>query len=139
MEGADKAVAEALKQFAWVEEVPISITVCDDKGIILAMNKRSRNTFSNGEKSLIGKSLFDCHPPHAKAKIENLMKTHETNAYTIEKAGVKKLIYQAPWFNEGVFGGLVELSMVIPTEMPHFIRTPPPAGAPSGHPGDAPK
>ena len=58
------------------------------------------------------------------------MKTHGTNAYTIEKAGVKKLIYQAPWFHDGgVFGGLVELSMVIPMEMPHFIRTPPPAAA----------
>ena len=56
-----------------------------------------------------------------------MMKTHETNAYTIEKAGVKKLIYQAPWFRaDGAFGGLVELSMVIPAEMPHFVRTPAP-------------
>lgn len=108
-------------------------------------------TFQKGEESLIGKNLMDCHPPHARAKvcltfflffflltswftlhwaqtqIEEMMKTHETNAYTIEKAGVKKLIYQAPWFREGVFGGLVELSMVIPMEMPHFVRTPPKA------------
>ena len=48
-EGADKAVAEVLKQFAWVEEVPISITVCDDKGIILSMNKRSRDVCFNKE------------------------------------------------------------------------------------------
>ena len=102
-------------------------------------------TFQKGEASLIGKNLMDCHPPHARAKvcffsffsvgtmpsshethgqIEEMMRTHETNAYTIEKAGVKKLIYQAPWFRDGVFGGLVELSMVIPMEMPHYVRTP---------------
>lgn len=109
-------------------------------------------TFQKDEVSLIGKNLMDCHPPHARAKvcflfsspfffffltvgtmpsshvaygqIEEMMRTHETNAYTIEKAGVKKLIYQAPWFRDGVFGGLVELSMVIPMEMPHYVRTP---------------
>ncbi len=47
---------------------------------------------------------------------------HEKNVYTIEKKGKKKLIYQAPWFLDGAFGGLVELSLEIPFEMPHFIR-----------------
>ena len=42
-DGAEKAVNEVLKQFAWVEEVPLSITVCDENGIILSMNKRSRD------------------------------------------------------------------------------------------------
>jgi len=32
------------------------------------------------------------------------------------------IIYQAPWFHDGIFGGLVELSLEIPSEMPHFIR-----------------
>jgi len=44
------------------------------------------------------------------------------NAYTIEKRGVRKLIYQAPWFRDGIVQGLVELSLEIPDAMPHFIR-----------------
>jgi hypothetical protein len=51
-----------------------------------------------------------------------MMETHEKNVYTIEKKGKKKLIYQAPWFHNGAFGGLVELSLEIPFETPHFIR-----------------
>ena len=30
--------------------------------------------------------------------------------------------YQAPWFHDGVFQGLVELSLEIPESMPHFVR-----------------
>jgi len=42
--------------------------------------------------------------------------------YTIEKKGIKKLIYQAPWYENGEFSGVVELSIPIPFEMPHYIR-----------------
>ncbi|CUQ61167.1 Uncharacterised protein [Dorea longicatena] len=44
------------------------------------------------------------------------------NAYTIEKNGVKKMIYQTAWKQDGVVGGLVEISMEIPGEMPHYMR-----------------
>ena len=40
----------------------------------------------------------------------------------MEKAGIKKLIYQAPWRKDGKVAGVVELSMEIPFEMPHFVR-----------------
>ena len=53
-----------------------------------------------------------------------LLASQQPNAYTIEKSGVKKLIYQAPWFKGGEFQGLVELSLPIPFDMPHFVRTP---------------
>ena len=46
----------------------------------------------------------------------------ELNAYTIEKNGIKKLIYQTPWFMDGKFSGLVEISLPLPEELPHFIR-----------------
>ena len=52
------------------------------------------------------------------------MEEHATNAYTIEKNGVKKLIYQTPWYENGEFMGLVEFSLEIPFEMPHYIRKP---------------
>jgi hypothetical protein len=42
--------------------------------------------------------------------------------YTIEKNGVRKLIFQAPWFQDGKYAGLVELALEIPAEMPHFVR-----------------
>jgi hypothetical protein len=33
------------------------------------------------------------------------------------------LIYQVPWFQNGTYSGFVELSIPIPFEMPHFIRS----------------
>ncbi len=43
--------------------------------------------------------------------------------YTREKAGKKKLIYQTPWFDtEGAAAGIVECSMELPEEIPHFVR-----------------
>jgi hypothetical protein len=35
---------------------------------------------------------------------------------------VKKLIYQTPWMKDGAFAGLVEISLEIPFEMPHYLR-----------------
>ena len=45
------------------------------------------------------------------------------NVYTIEKHGIKKLIYQAPWYRDGEFAGLVELAIELPAELPHFVRS----------------
>ena len=44
------------------------------------------------------------------------------NIYTIEKRGVRKLIYQTVWRREGRIGGLVEFSLEIPAELPHYVR-----------------
>ena len=51
-----------------------------------------------------------------------LLKKKQLNVYTIEKNGIKKLIYQSPWYVKGEFAGFVELSLEIPFEIPHFIR-----------------
>jgi len=32
------------------------------------------------------------------------------------------LIYQSPWYQNGEFAGLVEISLEIPEQMPHFVR-----------------
>jgi hypothetical protein len=50
------------------------------------------------------------------------MDKQKPNVYTIEKAGVKKLVYQAPWYQDGVYAGVVELAVEIPFKMPHFVR-----------------
>ena len=107
----------------WATEFSGSVTVCDPAGITLYMNEKARETFAkDGGGSLIGKNLLDCHPEPARSKLKSLLESPRTNAYTIEKKGVKKLIYQAPWYHDGQFAGLVELSLLIPEPMPHFSR-----------------
>ncbi len=108
---------------AWVKELKAAITVCDREGVALEMNDRAAETFaSDGGRALVGKSILDCHPERARALFEELLRTGGTNVYTIEKNGVKKLIYQAPWFVDGEYRGIVELSLPIPFEVPHFVR-----------------
>ena len=108
---------------AWIEEFPGSITVCDRAGIILEMNAKSAETFKKeGGKDLIGSNLLDCHPEAARAKLEKMMETRQANVYTIEKKGVKKLVYQTPWYQDGKYMGFVELIVEIPFQMPHFVR-----------------
>ena len=108
---------------AWVEEFPGAITVCDPEGIILEMNAKSARAFeADGGRALIGKNLLDCHPKAARATLERLMQTGQTNVYTIEKRGVKKLIYQTPWYRDGVYSGFIEVALEIPFEMSHFVR-----------------
>jgi len=107
----------------WFNEVPFAITICDEKGIVLEMNDKSALTFSkDGGKNLIGQSLMDCHSDKSKQIILEMMQSEKVNVYTIEKNGIKKLIYQCPWFAEGKMAGLVELSLEIPNDIPHFIR-----------------
>ena len=109
--------------FDWAKEFPGAVTVCDSQGIIVYMNDKSEATFEgDGGRSLIGKNLFGCHSAESNRKIEEIMRTRQPNIYTIEKKGVKKLIYQAPLYQDGQFSGLVELSLEIPFEMPHFLR-----------------
>ena len=53
---------------------------------------------------------------------QQMLREGTTNAYTIEKRGVRKLIYQTPWYEEGKVAGLVEYSIVLPPDMPHKVR-----------------
>lgn len=106
----------------WENEIDMAVTVCDENGIIVFMNEKAKATFANYGGDLTGHNLLDCHPEPAKTKLKGMLETPYTNAYTIEKAGLKKLIYQTPRYENGVFRGIVEMSMVLPAEMPHFIR-----------------
>lgn len=107
----------------WIKEFPAAITVSDADGILLEMNDKSAKTFAkDGGRELIGKNMLNCHPEPALGKVERLMEKKQVNVYTIEKNGIKKLIYQSPWYIKGEFAGFVELSLEIPFEIPHFIR-----------------
>lgn len=108
---------------SWLKEFPGAITVCDAEGIIVEMNDRACQMFEkDGGKELIGKNLYDCHPEGARKKLRSMLEAQKLNCYTIEKNGVKKLIYQTPWYKDGIYMGFAELAMEIPAEMPHFVR-----------------
>jgi hypothetical protein len=107
----------------WVSEFPAEITVCDAAGVILEMNEKAVAAFApQGGRALIGSHLLACHSEASRTKLQGLLKDGKTNVYTIEKNGVRKLIYQAPWFEGGKYRGLVELSLNIPDHLPHFVR-----------------
>jgi len=108
----------------WVENFPGAITICDSDLIITYMNEKALATWQNqGGPKLIGSSLLACHQNRSNEIIKNLLETGGTNVYTIQKNGVKKLIYQTAWKDStGKVAGLAELSMVIPEDLPHFVR-----------------
>ena len=93
---------------AWAEGTHCAITVCDLEGKVIFMNERSRAT--------------PCHSEKSQEKIRHMIATDTVNCYTIDKQGVKKMIYQTPWRRDGKVCGMVEISMVIPQEMPHYVR-----------------
>ena len=95
-----------------------AITVCDLDGVVLYQNKRSIEV--NGD--VRNKSMIPCHSERSRQIIQRLITNGENNAYTIEKRGLRKLIYQTPWFEAGDEAGLVEFSLEIPAEMPHYVR-----------------
>ena len=112
-----------MEKYSWVEEFPGSVIVCDPDGIILEMNEKAVTVFQKrGGKQLLGSNLLDCHSEPARVKLKQLMEERRTNIYTIEKKGVKKLIYQTPWHVNHEYRGFVEIVIEIPASIPHFIR-----------------
>jgi transcriptional regulator with PAS, ATPase and Fis domain len=107
----------------WIKEFNGAITICDEKGIIIYMNDKALKTFQeDGGEKLIGTDILDCHPEPSKTTLKNLMDERKVNCYTIEKNGIKKLIYQSPAFSNGVYSGFIEFSFEIHFELPNFIR-----------------
>ena len=107
----------------YFKEVNLAVTICDKEGKILEMNDKSRKTFLKpGQEDLIGKNVLDCHPEPAHSLLADMLQNPRTNVYTIEKKGVKKLIYQTPWYVEGEFMGFMVLSMERPFARQHRVR-----------------
>jgi len=121
----------------WFEELPCAVTVCDVAYRILYLNARAAEVNArDGGKSLIGRDMMACHPPEAQEKLRRVMESGRPNIYTIEKGGVRKMIYQAHWRRNGTVGGLLEITFELPKEVPHFVRPgenpPPDPSRPSG-------
>ncbi len=130
----------------WLRGLPFSLTVCDEKGTILYMNDRAGRSFeSQGGKALVGSNILDCHPEPARTRLREIMEKQERNVYTTERGqisnlpphltpgkisnlppipslGTRRLIFQSPWYRDGVYAGFFELILPLPESMPHFIR-----------------
>ena len=110
---------------SWVEGFPAAVTVTDAKGIIVEMNQHAAETFArDGGRELVGSDVLDCHPEPARTLTARLYQDRQPNHYTIEKNGQWKIIHQMPWFKDGEFAGVVEISIPIPSELPHHRRDP---------------
>lgn len=108
---------------AWVREFRGAVTVCDPDGIILEMNEAAvASNVAEGGRKLIGTNVQDCHPEPSLTKLREFMARRESNVYTVEKRGVKKLVYQTPWHVDGRYAGFLEVVVEIPFAMPHFVR-----------------
>ena len=63
-------------------------------------------------------------PEPARSLLADMLENPRTNVYTVEKEGVKKLIFQTPWYDGDEYAGFMELSMVLPEVVPNRIRKP---------------
>jgi hypothetical protein len=97
--------------------------VSDKNGVILSLNEEACRSFQKeGGAKLVGSNMLDCHPEPSRSKLKAMMDGRRKNIYTIQKNGVKKLVFQTPWSLDGEYAGLAEIVFEIPWEMPHFIR-----------------
>ncbi len=95
-----------------------ALTACDTEGVVIYQNERSVAVNGDG-----GRSLLPCHNERSLSIIRRLLSEGGRNVYTIEKRGTRKLIYQTVWRRDGgAIGGLVEFSMELPDELPHYVR-----------------
>ena len=107
----------------WVEEFPAAVTVCDADGNILMMNQKERRQFNLAEgETLAGRNLADCHSKSSNRKIKRLMRRQQMTVYTVEEYSKRELIIQGPWYQNGKFSGLVEISIDLAGEILHVVR-----------------
>lgn len=98
-----------------------AVTVCDKNAKIIYMNESSVKILGHGVDRT-GQSLYDCHNERSCQMIRHMLETGEPNHYTISKNGRRKIVHQLPWREGGEIAGLVEFSMFIPDDLPHYQR-----------------
>ena len=115
-----------MEKHSWYKVFPGAITVTDEKGTVIEMNEGSEKLFEkDGGYAVLGQNVITCHPPGTQEKVRQIYETQSFNIYSITKGGQKHLVYQAPYFIEGEFSGMVELSLDLPDDIPHFDRDDP--------------
>ena len=112
-----------IKAKAWAEEMDVMLTVCDNEGVIVYMNKASILGFHKyGGEELIGQSLLKCHNPQSQKHIEEMLQFPQTNIYITSKETERRLIRQFPWVENGEVKGIIEMSFDLHAEVPEKKR-----------------
>lgn len=108
----------------YFKNVECAVTVCDTECVIVYQNEKS--VAVNGD--MRGRCMLGCHNDSSRGIIARILTEGITNSYTISKKGQRKLIHQTPWYKDAADGsgktvaGIIELSIVIPEQMPHYDR-----------------
>ncbi|HYA55824.1 MAG TPA: PAS domain-containing protein [Nitrososphaerales archaeon] len=106
----------------WFEELPCSVMICDKKFNVVYMNdKAAEDLADDGGRELVGTDLMDCHPPAAQVKLREVLASARPNVYTTEEGRKKKLVYQCRWKKGGRVGGVVQLVIELPRDIPHHV------------------
>ncbi len=108
--------------FDWIHHYPLAVSVCDQQGVIIAINRLAAEHYSRwGGMDLLGQSLFDCHPETVNVQLRRMLNEQSANIYYKEKQGQRKLVHQYPWYDDaGGFAGLVETVVPLAQEVPVF-------------------
>lgn len=107
-----------IKAKAWAEEMDVMLTVCDNEGIIVYMNKESKLGFHKyGGEELLGQSLLKCHNPKSQDRIREMLTLPQTNTYIINKETERRMIRQFPWVENGEVKGIIEMSFDLPADV----------------------
>lgn len=109
----------------WYEDYAAAVVVCDRNGVITYLNEQAIAMYEPfGGRALIGQCVFNCHKMQASNdKMLEIMETRKPHSYTTERNGIKRLIYQAPHVVDDEVIGIIELAIIIPFDMPHFVRS----------------
>ena len=112
-----------MEKHDWYKVFPGAITVTDKDGSIIEMNDASADMFKgDGGYAIMGRNAITCHPEPTQTKVRKIYETQSQNVYSITKNDKKTLVYQTPYFIDGEFGGIVEICLDLPEEIPHFNR-----------------
>ena len=106
----------------WANDTNCAITVTDVDGVIIYMNEKSRQVNAKFGNPL-WHNLAEYHGERAMGIIRHLITSGGTNAYTIQKGEIRKMIYQSAWRKDGKVAGLIEISMEIANDLPHYVRS----------------
>ena len=109
-----------MKNFDYLENIPnIAATVCDREGIVLYQNKKAIER----DGDVLGKNLYGCHSARSAEMIRRMMERGACHTYQYKQNSRSHFIHQTPWFDaEGKLGGLMELEIDIPENMPVYDR-----------------
>lgn len=108
---------------SWFFTHPAEIIVCDSAGTILFMNQTAIHLYErDGGEDLIGKNVFEHHVEPVRSQVRAVVNSQRFTVYTTEKAGVKKLVTIAPWYEKQVYGGFILMVIDLPATVPNIVK-----------------